>query len=237
MASGPITSWQIVGETMETVRDFIFLVSKITTDGDCSHEIKRHLLLGRKAMTNLDSIFKSRDLLCQQRYSQNCGFSIALYGCESWTVKKAEHQKTDAFEQWCWRGLLRVSWTARRLNLSILKEISPEYSLKGLDAEAEDPKLLPPDEKNWLIWKDPDSGKDLRQEEKGMTEDEMVGWHHWLNGHEFEQAWSVGNEQGSLACCSPWGCKASNTTEWLSWTDLVLYYLDEWAHLCEWNFD
>ena len=147
MASGPITLWQIVGETMETVRDIIFLVSKITTDGDCSHEIKRHLLLGRKAMTNLDSIFKSRDLLCQQRYSQNCGFYIALYGCESWTVKKAEHKKTDAFEQWCWRGLLRVSWTAR-LNLSILKEISPEYSLEGLDAEAEDPKLLPPDEKN-----------------------------------------------------------------------------------------
>ena len=114
------------------------------------------------------------------------------------------------------------------------KEIKP-VNLKGnqswifigrTDAEAEDPKLLPPDEKNWPIWKDPDSGKDWRQEEKGTTEDEMVGWHHWLDGHEFEQAWSVDDGQGSLVCCSPWGCKESDTAEWLNWTDIVLYYLD-----------
>ena len=141
---------QIDGETMDTETDFIFLGSKITTDSDCSHEIKTHFLLGRKAMTNLDSIFKSRDITVPTKVHlvKAVVFTVVMYGCESWTVKKAEHQKTDAFEQWCWRGLLRVSWTARRLNLSILKEISPEYSLKGLDAEAEDPKLLPPDEKN-----------------------------------------------------------------------------------------
>ena len=134
MASGLITSWQIYGETMETVTDFIFLGSKITTDGDCSHEIKRPLLLGRKAITNLDSILKSRDITLPTKVHlvKAMVFPIVMYGCESWTIKKAEHRRIDAFELWCWRRLLRVPWTARKSNQSILKEISPEYSLKGL---------------------------------------------------------------------------------------------------------
>ena len=134
MASGPITSWQVDGETMETVRDFIFLGSKITANDDCSHEIKRHLLLGRKAMTNLDSILKSRDINFANKglSSQTIVFPIVMYGCESWTIRKAEHRKIDAFELWCWRRLLRVPWTARRSNQSILKEISPGCSLEGL---------------------------------------------------------------------------------------------------------
>ena len=134
IASGPITSWQIAGETMETVRDFIFLDSKITADGDCSHEIKRLLLLERKAMTNRDSILKSRDITLptKVRLVKAMVFPVVMYGCESWPIKKAESQRIDAFELWCWRRLLRVPWTARRSNQSLLKEISPEYSLEGL---------------------------------------------------------------------------------------------------------
>uniref|UniRef100_A0AC11DFN8 Uncharacterized protein n=2 Tax=Ovis aries TaxID=9940 RepID=A0AC11DFN8_SHEEP len=134
MASGPITSWEIDGETMETVSDFILGGSKITADGDCSHEIKRHLLLGGKVTTNLDSIFKSRDvtLPTKVRLVKAMVFPVVMYGCESWTVKKAEHRRIDAFELWCWRRLLRVPWTARRSNQSILKEISPACSLERL---------------------------------------------------------------------------------------------------------
>ena len=134
MASGPITSWQIDGETVETVSDFIFLSSKITTDGDCSHEIKRRLLLGRKVMTNVDSILKSRDITLPAKVHlvKAMVFPVVMYACESWTVKKAESQRIDAFELWCWRRLLRVPWTARRSNLSLLKETSPECSLEGL---------------------------------------------------------------------------------------------------------
>ena len=159
-------------ETMETVSDFIFLGSKNTADGDCSHEIKSHLLLGRKAMPNLDSIFKSRNITLptKVRLVKAMVFPVVMYGCESWTVKKAEHRRIDAFELQCWRRLLRVPWTTRRSNQSILKEISPEA-----------PVSWPPDEKSWLIRKDPDARKDWRQEEKGMTEDEMVRWHHQLN--------------------------------------------------------
>ena len=143
MASGPITSWETDGETMETVSDFTFLGSKITADSDCSHEIKRRLLLGRKVMTNLDSILKSRDvsLSANVRLVKAIGFPVVMYGCESWTVKKAERQRIYAFETWCWRRLLRVPWTARRSNQSILKEINP-------DAEAEAPILWPPEVKN-----------------------------------------------------------------------------------------
>ena len=132
MASGPITSWQIDGETMETVTDFVFLGSKITADGDCSHEIKTCLLLGRKAMTNLYSILKSRDitLLTKVHLVKAMVFPVVMYCCESWTINKAECQRTDAFELWCWRRLLRVPWIARS-NQSILKEINPEYSLDG----------------------------------------------------------------------------------------------------------
>ena len=134
MASSPITSWQIDGKTMETVTNFIFLGSKITADGDCSHEIKRHLLLGRQAMTNLDSIIKNRDitLLTKVHLVKTMVFPVVMYGCESWTIKKAEHQRVYVFELWCWRRLLRVPWTARRSNQSILKEISPEYSMEAL---------------------------------------------------------------------------------------------------------
>ena len=134
MASGPITSWEIDGETVETVSDFIFLGSKITTDGDCSHETKRRLLLGRKVMTNLDNILKSRDITWSTKVHlvKAVVFPIVMYGWESWTIKKAECLRIDAFELWCWRRLLRVPWTARRSNQSILKKISPEYSLEGL---------------------------------------------------------------------------------------------------------
>ena len=147
MASGPITSWQIDGETMETVRDFILGGSKITADGEYSHEIKRHLLLGRKVMINLDSILKSRDITLPTKVHLDKAmvFPVVMYGCESWTVKRAEHPRIDAFELWCWRRLLRVPWTARRSNQSILKEFSPGFSLEGLaDAIAEPPILLPP---------------------------------------------------------------------------------------------
>ena len=134
MASGHITSWQIDGETVETVTDFIFLGSKIIADGDCSHEIKRCLLLGRKVKTNLDSILKSRDITLSTKVHlvKAMVFPVVMYGCESWTIKKAEHQRIDTFELWCWRRLLRVPWTARRSNQSILKEISPGCSLEGL---------------------------------------------------------------------------------------------------------
>ena len=134
MASGPITSWQIDEETMEIVRDFIFLGSKITADGDCSHKIKRHLLLERKAMTNLDRILKNRGITLPTKVHlvKAMVFPVVIYGCESWTITKVECRRIDAFELWCWRRLLRVSWTAMRSNQSILKEISPEYSLEGL---------------------------------------------------------------------------------------------------------
>ena len=141
-------------------------------------------------------------------------FNVVVYGCERWTINKAEHRRIDAFEMWCWRRLLRVPPTTRRSNQSILKEISPESSLEGLMLKLQ---FWPPDAKNWLIRKDPDAGKDWRQEEKGMTEDEMLGWHHWHDGHEFEQALGVGG-QGSLECCSPWDPEESDRMS--DWTEL-----------------
>ena len=134
MESGPIISWEIDGETVETVTDFIFLGSKITADGDCSHQIKRHLLFGRKAMTNLDSILKSRNITLPTKVClvKAMVFPVVMNGCESWTIKKTEHWRTDVFKLWCWKRLLRVPWTARWSNQSILKEISLEYSLEGL---------------------------------------------------------------------------------------------------------
>ena len=150
MASGPITSWQIDGEKMETVADFIFLGSNITADGDCSHEIKRCLLLGRKIMTNLDNIFKSRDITLPTKVClvKSMVFPVVTYGCESWTVKKAERRRIDAFQLWCWRRLLRVPWTARRSNQSVLKETSPGCSLEGLMLNLKTPTLWPPDVKS-----------------------------------------------------------------------------------------
>ena len=166
----------------------LFLGSKITPDGDWSHEIKRCLLLGRRVMTNLDSILKSKDITLPTKVHlvKAMVFPEVMYGCESWTIKKAESQRIDAFELWCWRRLLRVPWTARRSKQSILKEISPEYSLEGLRLKLKLPVLWLPDVKYWLIWKDSDAGNNWRWEEKGLTEDEIVELHHWLNGYEFE---------------------------------------------------
>ena len=154
----------------------------------CNHEIKRLLLLGRKVMTNLDSILESRDIPLPTKVHlvKAMIFPVVMYGYESWTIKKAESWRIVAFELWCWRRLLRVPWTVRRSNQSILKEISPECSLEGLTAEAEAPILWPLDAKSWFIGKDPDSGKDWGQVKKGTTQDEMIGWHHWLNRHEFQ---------------------------------------------------
>ena len=149
--------------------------------------------------------------------SQNYGFSVVMYRCESWTIKKAECWRIDAFELWCWRRLLRVPCTTRRSNQSILKEISAEYSLGGLMLKLKLQYYGHLMWNNWLTLKDLDSGKDWRQEEKGMIEDEMVRWHHRLYGHEFEWALGVGDGQGSLACCSPWGRKESDTMEQLNW--------------------
>ena len=147
-------------------------------------------------------------------------FPVVMYGCESWTIKKAEHQRIDAFELWCWRRLLRIPWTARRSNQSILKEISPRDFFGRNDAEAETPVLWPPDTKNWLIGKNPEARKDWGQEEKGTTEDEMAGWHQRFNGHGFGWTSGVGDGQGGLACCGSWGRKESDMTEWLNWTEL-----------------
>ena len=198
---------QIDGETMETVTDFIFLGFKITADGYCSHDIKRCLLLGRKAMTNLDSILKSRDITLptKVRLVKVMVFPVVMYGCEIWTVKKAEHWRIDAFELWCWRRFLRVPWTERRSNQSNPKGNWSWIFIGRTDAEAEAPVLWPHAGKSWRIRKKPWCWERWRQEEKGTTEDEMVGCHHQLDGHEFEQALGVGDGQGSLVCCSPWG--------------------------------
>ena len=221
MASGPITSWQIDGETVETVSDFIFGSSKITADGDFSHEIKRLLLLGRKVMTNLDSILKSRDITLPTKVHlvKAMVFPVVMNGCENWTVKKAECQRTDTFELCCWRRLLRVPWTARRSNQSIWRRSAWDF-FGGNDAEVETPVLWPPHVKSWLIGKDSDAWRDWGQEEKGTTENKMAGWHHWLNGRESEWTPGVGDGQGGLACCDSWGRKESDMTERLIWSDL-----------------
>ena len=163
-------------------------------------------------MTNLDSIFKSRDITLPTKVClvKAMAFPVVMYGCESWTVKKAEHRRINAFELWCWSPL----------DCTEIRPIHPKGNqfwifIGRTDAEAETPILWPPDAKSWLIWKNPDAGKDERREEKGTTQDEMVGWHHQLNGHEFEQTLGVGDGQRSLACCSPWGCKVSDKTEQL----------------------
>ena len=200
----------------------VFLGSKITADGDCSHEIKRHLFLGRTAMTNLDSILKSRDITLptQVRLVKDMVFPVVMYGCESWTIQKAEGQRIDAFELWCWRRLLRVPWIENRSNQSILKEISPEYSSEGLILKL---KLQYIDH---LMQRTDSLGKSLMlgKIEGGREEDETVGWHHQLDGHEFEQALGVGDGQGSLVCCSPCGCKEMDATE------RPMHQL--WNHLC-----
>ena len=217
MVSGSITLWQINGETMETVTDFLFLGSKITADGDCSHEIKRHLLLGRKAMTNLDSILKMETLLTKVHIVKAMVFPVVMYGCESWTKKKAERWRIDAFKLQCWRRLLRVLWTARRSNQSILKEINPEYSLEGLTLKlklqyfGQLMRRTNSLEKTWC-W-----GR-LKVGGEGDDRGWDVGWHHGLNGHRFEQALGVGDGQGSL-CAAVHGV-AKSQTQLSSWTEL-----------------
>ena len=209
-------------ETVETVTDFIFMGSKITAEGDCSHEIKRHLLLGRKSMTNLDSTLKNRDITLPTKVClvKATVFPVVMYTCESWTIKKAEHQRIDAFQQWFWRRLLRDPWAASRSNQSINPKGNQSWIFsRRTDAEAEVSIVEPHDAKSRFIRKDPDAGKDWRQEEKGVTADEMVGWHHRLNGHEFEQAPRDDEGQGSLVCRSLWGHKSHT---WLSyWTTII----------------
>ena len=192
---------------METVTEFIFLGSKITADGDCSHEVKRCLLLGRKAMTNLDSVLKSRDVTLPTKVHlvKAMIFPIVVYGCENWAIKKAQHWRIDAFELWCWRRLLRVPWTARRSNQSILRKISFEYSLEGLMLKLKLQYF------GHLMWRADSLEKTLmlgRLKAGGEGDNRgWDGWHHQLDGHEFEQAPGVVDGQESLMCCSPWGHK------------------------------
>jgi len=209
--------WEIVA----TVSDFIFLGSKITADGDWSHEIKRRLLLGRKVMANLDSIFKSRDITLptKVRLVKAMVFPVVMYGCESWPIKKAESQRIDAFELWCWRRLWRVPWTGRWSNQSILKEISRECSLEGLMLKL---KLQYFGHLMWRLThlKRPWCWERLRAGGEG----DYRGWDGWMaSWTQWTWVWvnsGSGDGQGGLACCNPWGRRESDTTEWLNWTEL-----------------
>ena len=187
MASGSITSWQIDGERVETMRDFIFGGSKITAGGDCSHEIKRRLLLGRKVMTNLDSILKSRDITLPTKacLSQSCGFSSSHVWMWALAYKERWALKNGCFWTVVLEKTLESPWDCKEIQLDHPKGNQSWIFIGRTDAEAETPILWSPDMMNWLIWKVPDAGKDWRPEEKVMIEDEMIGWHHWLNGHEF----------------------------------------------------
>ena len=185
---------------METVTDFVFLGSKITADGDCSHEIKRCLLLRRKAMANLDSILKSRDITLPTKVHlvKAMVFPVLMYGCESWTVKKAEGRRTNAFELWCWRRLLKSPLDCKKIQPVHPKGDQSWIFIGRTDTEAEAPIPWPPDAKSWPISKDPDAGKDWKQEEKGTTEDKMVGWHHrlktwvWASSRRWWRTWKPG---------------------------------------------
>ena len=221
MASGPITSWEIDGETVETVADFIFLGSKITADGDCSHEIKRCLLLGRKVMTNLDSILKKQSYYFANKgpSSQGDGFPSGHVGM--WEL---DCEESWALKNWCFWTVVLEKTHGSPLDCKEIQPVHPKGDQSWVfigrtDVEAETAILWPPDAKSWLIWKDPDAGKDWGQEEKGTTEDEIAGWHHWVDGHGFGWTPGVGDGQGGLACCGSWGCKVSDMTEWLNWTE------------------
>ena len=206
MACRPITSWQVDGGKVETVTDFVFLGCKITADSNCSHEIERCWLLGRKAMTNLDGVLKSKHITLSTNVHIVRGmvFLVVMYWYESWTIKKVENQRIDAFKLWCWWRLLRVPWTAERSNQSIRKPVNPKGDQPWIfigwtSAQAEAPILWLPDVKSQFTGRDAGAGKDWRQEKKRVTEDKMVEWHHWLNGHEFEQTPRHRDRQGSLA--------------------------------------
>ena len=208
MASSPITSWQIDGETVETVTDFIFLGFKSTADGDCSHEIKRPWLLGRKVMTNLDNILKSRDITLPTKVhlvKAMCFlFFVFFFHSHVW-MWELDHKEGWAPKNWCFWTVVLEKTLESPLDCKEIKLVHPKGNQSWIfigrtDAEAETPILWPPDGKSWLIAKDLDAGKDWRQGEKGMTEDEMVGWHRWLNGNEFEQALGVGDGEESLVC-------------------------------------
>ena len=204
-------------ETVETVADFIFLDSKITADGDFSYEIKRCLLFGRKVITNLDSILKSRDITLPTKFRLVKAMVFFFSSSHVW-MWELDYKKSWVLKNWCFWTVVLEKTLESSLDCKEIQLVNPKRNQSWIfigrtDAEAETPKLWPPDVKNGLIGKDPDAGKDWRQKEKGMTEDEMVGWHHRLNGHEFGQALGVG-------VCSPWGHKESDTTEWLNWTEM-----------------
>ena len=214
MASGPITSCQIDGET---VADFIFLGSKITADGDCNHEIKRCLLLGRKGMINLDNILKSRDITLSTEVpsSQGCSFSSNCV----W-IWELNYKESWALKNWCFWTVVLEKILESPLDCKDIQPVHPKGDRSWVfigRTDVETPNTWPPGGKSWLIGKDPDAGKDWEQEEKGTTEDEMVGWHHQVNGHEFGWTLGVGDGQGGLACCSYRVVKSqTDTTEWLT---------------------
>ena len=214
MASGPINSWQIDGETVETVAEFIFLSSKITADGNCSHEIKRHLLLGRKVMINLDSILKSRDITLPTKV--HLFKAVVLSSGHVW-MWELDCEESWVLKNWCFSTMVLEKTLESPLDCKEIQPVHPKGDKSWVfigrtDAEAETPVLWPPHAKYWPIWKDPDAGKDWRQEEKGTTEDEMVGWCHRLNGHGFGRTPGVDDGQGGLVCCGSWGCKELDTT-------------------------
>ena len=231
MASGPITTWEIDGEMVETVWDFIFGGSKITADGDCSHEIKRCLLLGRKVMSNLDSILKNRHITLPTKVHlvKAMDFPVLVYGCE------LDYKESWALKNWCFWTVVLEKTLESPLEYKEIQPVHPKGDQSWVfigrtDVEAETPILWPLDAKSWLIGKDPETGKDWGQEEKGMTEDDMVSWHHQLDGHEFGWTLGIGDGQGGLACCSSWGHKESDATE-LNW----IWFFEMWiqrAELC-----
>ena len=221
MASGPITSGQIDGEIMEIMRDFILGDSKITADGDCSHEIKRRLLLGRKAMTNLDRVLKSKDITLPTKVHlvKALVFPVVMYGFKSWTIKKAECRRIDAFELWCWRRLLRVPWAARRSNQSILKEINPEYSLEGLMLKLKLQYFGHLMQRTDSLEKTLMLGKIEGSRRRGRQS--MRWWNDItdLMDMSLSKFRELSDRQGGLVCCNPWGRKELDTTEWLNWTE------------------